>query len=178
MLKNILAITGKPGLYKLVSRGNNHLIVESLADGKRIPTFARDRIISVADVSMYTTAEDKPLNEILTIIRERENGEVCSFDYKSANNDELREWFVTVLPDFDRERVYPTDIKKLIQWYNILIEAGITDFSLEEESEDVPVESVAQVEPKQQAHVAKNAAKASTAAKAGSKRTNVAAKKG
>ena len=178
MLKNILAITGKPGLYKLVSRGNNHLIVESLADGKRIPTFARDRIISVADVSMYTTGEDKPLNEILTIIRDRENSQVCSFDYKSASNDELREWFGAVLPDFDRDRVYPTDIKKLIQWYNILITAGITDFSLEEESDEAPVETAAPVEQKQQAHVAKNAAKASTAAKAGSKRTNVAAKKG
>ena len=176
MLKNILAITGKPGLYKLVSRGNNHLIVESLVGGKRIPTFARDRIISVADVAMYTTGEDKPLSEILETIRDRENGHVCSMDYKKADNDQLREWFGQVLPDFDRDRVYPTDIKKLIQWYNILISAGITDFSIEEESETPVAEAPA--EPKAQAHVTKSAAKASSAAKAGAKRTNVAAKKG
>ena len=177
MLKNILAITGKPGLYKLVSRGNNHLVVESLVDGKRIPTFARDRIISVSDVAMYTTGEDKPLNEILETIRDREKGQVCNFDVKKATNDELRDWFGQVLPDYDRDRVYPTDIKKLIQWYNILINAGITDFSIEEASEEIPAAEPV-VEPKAQAHVAKNAAKASTAAKAGAKRTNVAAKKG
>lgn len=178
MLKNILAITGKPGLYKLVSRGNNHLIVESLVDGKHFPTFARDRIISVADVSMYTTGDDKPLNEILTTIYEREKGQVCSFDPKKATNDELREWFEGVLPDFDRDRVYPTDIKKLVQWYNILINAGITDFSIEEEGEETVSEPVTAAEPKQQAHVAKSAAKASSSAKAGAKRTNVASKKG
>ncbi len=176
MLKNILAITGKPGLYKLLTRGNNHLIVESLVDGKRTATHARDRIISVADVSMYTTGEDKPLNEILQTIYAKEDGKQCSLDASKASNDELRTWFAGILPDFDRDRVYPTDIKKLVKWYNILISADITDFSVEESEEEVA--EVANTEPKQQAHVDKNVAKASSAAKAGSKRTNVAAKKG
>lgn len=178
MLKNILAITGKPGLYKLVSRGNNHLIVESLVDGKRFPTFARDRIISVADVAMYTTDEDKPLNEILTIIKDKENGGLCSFDYKKASNDELREWFAGIVPNFDVDRVYPTDIKKLIQWYNILIGAGITDFSIEE-SEESEVEVKEEAKVKAQEPKAKNAAAPkSQTAKGSVKRTNVAAKKG
>jgi hypothetical protein len=178
MLKNILAITGKPGLYKLLSRGNNHLIVESLVDGKRMPTYARDRIISVADVSMYTTGEDKPLNEILQTLYAHEEGKQCGLDLSKATNDDLRTWFADILPDYDRDRVYPTDIKKLIKWYNILVNAGITDFSVEENEGDKAEAETNNVEPKQQAHVEKNTAKATSAAKTGSKRTNVAAKKG
>ena len=136
MLKNILAITGKPGLFRLVSRGNNMLIVESLIDGKRMPTYARDKIVSLADVSMYTTGDDIALNEVLNKLKEHENGKHCDFDIKNADNHQLREFFAQVLPDFDRDRVYPTDIKKLIVWYNTLIDAGISDFSIEEEQEE------------------------------------------
>lgn len=133
MLKNILAITGKPGLYQLVSRGNNTLIVESLIDGKRIPTFARDKIISLSDVSMFTMGEDIPLSDVLTKLGAKEGLKVASIDFKNATTDALRDYFAQVLEDYDRERVYPSDIRKLIQWYNILINAGITDFSVEEE---------------------------------------------
>ncbi len=133
MLKNILAITGKPGLYRLVSRGTNMLIVESLLDGKRMPTYARDKIVSLADVSMYTTGEDIALREVLEKLRDHENAAPCSLDAKKATNDELREFFAQILPEFDRDRVYPTDIKKLILWYNVLVAAGITDFSEEEQ---------------------------------------------
>ena len=136
MLKNILAITGKPGLFKLVSRGNNTLIVESLLDGKRIPTFARDKIISLADVSMFTLDEDIALNQVLTKLGEKEGLKPASIDVKSADNEALRTYFASFLPNFDRERVYPSDIRKLIQWYNVLVNAGITDFSLEEENAD------------------------------------------
>lgn len=135
MLKNILAITGKPGLYRLVSRGTNMLIVESLLDGKRMPTYARDKIVSLADVSMYTTGEDIALREVLEKLRDHENAAPCSLDAKKASNDELREFFAQILPEFDRDRVYPTDIKKLILWYNVLVAAGITDFSDKEEQE-------------------------------------------
>lgn len=133
MLKNILAITGKPGLYRLVSRGTNMLIVESLLDGKRMPTYARDKIVSLADVSMYTTGEDIALREVLEKLRDHENAAPCSLDAKKATNDELRGFFAQILPEFDRDRVYPTDIKKLILWYNVLVAAGITDFSEEEQ---------------------------------------------
>jgi hypothetical protein len=133
-LKNILAITGKPGLYKLVSRGNNMLIVESLVDGKRMPTYARDKIVALSDVSMFTDADDVSLSEVLTNAGKKEELKAVAFDPKKVSNTELQAWFDQVLPNWDRDRVYPSDIRKLIQWYNILINAGITNFSIEEEN--------------------------------------------
>lgn len=136
MLKEILAVTGKPGLYRLVSRGNNMLIVESLVDKKRMPTYARDKVVSLAEVSMFTTGEDIALSEVLTKLGKKEGLKKASIDAKKADNDQLRAYFGEVLEDFDRDRVYPSDIRKLINWYNILIEAGITDFSIEDENAD------------------------------------------
>ena len=135
MLKNILAITGKPGLYKLVSRGNNMLIVESLVDGKRTPTYARDKIVALSDVSMFTDADDIALSEVLTNAGKKEGLKAVTMDPKKASNAELQAWFDEVLPNWDRDRVYPSDIRKLIQWYNILINAGITDFTVKDEEE-------------------------------------------
>lgn len=136
MLRNILAITGKPGLYKLVSRGNNMLIVESLVDGKRTPTYARDKIVALSDVSMFTDADDIALSEVLTNAGKKEGLKAVAMDPKKASNAELQAWFDAVLPNWDRDRVYPSDIRKLIQWYNILINAGITDFSVKDEEEE------------------------------------------
>ena len=135
MLKNILAITGKPGLYKLVSRGNNMLIVESLVDGKRMPTYARDKIVALSDVSMFTDADDIALSEVLTNAGKKEGLKAVTMDPKKASNAELQAWFDEVLPNWNRDRVYPSDIRKLIQWYNILINAGITDFTVKDEEE-------------------------------------------
>ena len=136
MLKNILAITGKPGLYRLVNRGTNMLIVESLLDGKRMPTYARDKIISLADVSMYTNGDDIELWKVLEAASKKEDGKPCAIDAKKADNKVVLAWFDEVLPDWDRDRVYPTDVRKLISWYNILINAGITTFAPEEENEE------------------------------------------
>ena len=133
MLKNILAITGKPGLYKLVSRGNNMLIVESLVDGKRMPTYARDKIVALSDISMFTDTDDVQLSEVLTSAGKKEGLKAVAMDPKKASNDELKAWFDEVLPNWDRDRVYPSDIRKLMLWYNILVNAGITDFSIEDE---------------------------------------------
>ncbi len=133
MLKEILAITGKPGLYKLVNRGTNMLIVESLLDGKRMPTYARDKIVSLGEISMFTTGEDVSLSEVLTSTGKKEGLKPVAFDPKKADNETLKQWFGEVLPDWDEDRVYPSDIRKLIQWYNILVKAGITDFTIEEE---------------------------------------------
>ena len=132
MLKEILAITGKPGLYKLVSRGNNMLIVESLVDGKRMPTYARDKIVALSDVSMFTNADDVRLSEVLTNCGKKEGLKPTQIDGKKATNEEVQKWFDDVLPDWDCDRVYPSDIRKLIAWYNILVKAGITDFKDEE----------------------------------------------
>ncbi len=177
MLKNILSITGKPGLYKLVSRGNNMLIVESLIDGKRMPTYARDKIVSLAEVSMFTTGDDIALSEVLTKVGEKEGLKVASIDPKKADNDAMRAYFAEVLPDFDRDRVYPTDIRKLVQWYNILINAGITDFTIKEDEGD---EEAVSVEDKKQ-EVKKPAPKAQVKTQksaVASVKTGVGAKKG
>ena len=107
------------------------LIVESLVDGKRMPTYARDKIVSLADVSMFTEDDDIALNEVLTKLGEKEGLKVASIDPKKADNDALRAFFAEVLPNYDRDRVYPSDIRKLVIWYNILIQAGITDFTVE-----------------------------------------------
>ena len=136
MEATILAISGKPGLYKLVSRGKINLIVESIDEKhKRFPAFATDRVTSLSDIAMYTDAEDVPLRKILAALRDKEEGKVVSIDYKKCGREELREYFATVLPDFDRERVHDSDIKKLFQWYDILVSNGITDFD-EPEAEE------------------------------------------
>ena len=129
MLETILAISGKPGLFKLVSRGNNNLIVETLdTQRKRFPAFAADKIISLADIAMYTDEKEVPLREVLNNIKAKESGKATSIDYRKASKDELFAFLGEVLPNFDGDRIYPSDIKKLIQWYNILVENGLTDF--------------------------------------------------
>lgn len=132
MKQTILAISGKPGLYKLVSRGNNSLIVEALdATHKRMPAFGNDRITSLADIAMFTETDDVPLMTILVSLRDLEGGKESSLNYKKASPAELHEYFTKVLPEWDRDRVHNSDIKKLIQWYNILVKAGVTDFEEE-----------------------------------------------
>lgn len=129
MLERVLAISGKPGLYLLISRGNRSLIVETLdAQKKRMPAFAADKVISLADIAMYTDAEEVPLRQVFKTIYDRENGQKVSLDPKKATREELSAFMETALPNYDRERVYPNDMKKLIQWYNILIDNSITDF--------------------------------------------------
>ncbi len=129
MKQTILAISGKPGLYQLVSRGNNSLIVEALDEThKRMPTFGNDRISSLGDIAMFTETDDVPLTKILASLRDLEGGKESSLNYKKASADELHDYFSKVLPEWDRDRVHNSDIKKLIQWYNILVKAGITDF--------------------------------------------------
>ncbi len=116
-------------MYKLVSRGNRSLIVETLDEAKkRMPAFAADKVISLADIAMYTDEGEVPLREVLSNLKKKENGEVSAFDYRKASKDELEAYFAEVLPNYDRDRVYPTDIKKLVGWYNLLVKAGITDF--------------------------------------------------
>ncbi len=142
MLKEILSITGRPGLYKLVSRGNNMLIVESLLDGKRMPTYARDKIVSLGDISMFTDdGDDVPLAQVLESLKNKENARICTLDLKKSTKQELHAFFAEVLPNFDRDRVYPSDIRKLITWYNLLVKNNLTDFSLEEPAKETSEEA-------------------------------------
>lgn len=180
MLKNILAITGKPGLYKVISHAPNMIIVESLTDGKRMPAYSRDKIVALADVSMFTVADDVPLSEVLTKVGEKEGLKIAPIDAKKAENDQLREWFGAVLTNFDRDRVYPSDIRKLITWYNILIQAGITDFAAEENNENnIEEDSPKKTEEKkEQKKAANRQVKTQKAAAKTSAKTGVGAKKG
>lgn len=128
-METILSIAGKPGLYKLVSRGKMTLIVEILDEThRRIPAFAADKVTSLADIAMYTDADDVPLWKVLKSLGEKEQSKECSLNYKKCSSEELRSFFSEVLPSYDRDRVHDSDIKKLIQWYNILVKNGITDF--------------------------------------------------
>ncbi|MCM1333105.1 MAG: DUF5606 domain-containing protein [Bacteroides sp.] len=132
MLKTILAISGKPGLYKLVRQGKNMLIVESLADKKRVPAYAHDKVISLGDIAMYTVEDDIPLGDVLESLKAKTEGKPV--DIKAFKDDsEVRAFFKEVLPEFDEDRVYTADIKKLFTWYNQLLAAGITDFKDAEE---------------------------------------------
>lgn len=140
MKDTILAIAGRPGLYRLVSRGRNMLIVETIDEKRRrFPAGVRDRVTSLNDVSMYTEGEDKPLMEIFDAVKQKEDGKVTALNYRTATHEQLAEFMAAVLPDYDRDRVYDTDIKKLIQWYNILVANGYSDF-VEQESAAEPAE--------------------------------------
>ena len=132
MLKEMLSISGKPGLFKLISKGKDMFIAESLIDQKRIPVYSRDKVVALGDITMYTTGDDVSLSQILQSIQQKENGEAIPFS-PDISPEELRTYFAQVLPDFDRERVYPSDIKKVMNWYNLLIKSGYTEFKVEEE---------------------------------------------
>lgn len=127
MLKTVLSIAGRPGLFKLVSQGKNMLIVEAIGTGKRTPAYAHDKVISLGDIAIYTIEEDVPLANVFESIKEKNEGK--QVDVKALGDDkQIREYFATILPDFDDERVYTNDIKKVFSWYNILTAAGLTDF--------------------------------------------------
>lgn len=128
MLKTILAISGKPGLYKLISQAKNMLIVEAVENKKRMPIYASDKVISLGDIAMYTNDDEVPLATVLESVKKKEDGKVASLDYKKASAEELHAFMAEVLPEYDRDRVHTSDIKKLIQWYNLLISSGESDF--------------------------------------------------
>lgn len=140
MLKKILSISGKPGLYRLISYGKGIIIVENVTDNKRMPAYTRDKIIALGDIAIYTDDTEVPLAEVLTTIAEKYNSQVLDTKlYKSAA--QLQQFFEEVLPNYDHDRVYNTDIKKIISWYNTLISAGITDFSIKSEEESAKQEN-------------------------------------
>ena len=133
MLQTILSVSGKPGLYRLLSQGKNTLIVESLQTKQRLPILPKDKVVSLGDISMFTIEEDVPLSEVLTRVQEHQAG-VPFAEELLKDGDALRETFGEILPSYDRERVYTSDIKKPFSWYNILLSAGITSYTDEEEA--------------------------------------------
>lgn len=134
MLREIISITGRPGLYKLLSRGKGSLIVEEIGTGNRMPIHARDRVVSLGDISMYTESGDTPLGEILDKVYAGMEGK--AIDVKAlAADKKLKDTFGKMVEDFDRDRVHDSDIKKLFTWYNLLTANGFTEFSDKEEEE-------------------------------------------
>lgn len=145
MLKGILCISGRPGLFKLVNPGKNMLIVESLLTGKRTPAYAHDKVISLADISIYTVEDDVPLGDVLEAVKTKMEGKPV--DVKGLGSDaNVRAFFAEVLPEFDDERVYTNDIKKLLNWYNQLLAAGIDSFKEPEQEETKADEATPEAE--------------------------------
>jgi hypothetical protein len=143
MLKGILAISGQPGLFKVLTEGKNNVIVESLLSGKRSTVYTDAKMSALEDIAIYTTKEDLPLRKVLKKIAEKENGGKA-IDAKKPPED-LKKYFAEVLPDYDKEKVYFSDIKKVISWYNLLHDKGLLDLEddKEEEKEDKEKDAIA-----------------------------------
>ena len=134
MFERILTISGKPGLYRLFSSGRNMFIVEMVdASKKRMPVYNSESVVMLDDIAIYTDTEEVPLRNVFAKIYEKEAA-VLPFDIKSATPEELVEYFEGIMPDYDRERVYLTHIKKMFAWYNLLVSNGIVEFAAEEET--------------------------------------------
>lgn len=132
-LSKILSISGKPGLYQVVSQLKNAVLVESLIDKKRIPAFAHEKISSLKEISVFTTGDDKPLRDVLKVIFEKLEGKPA-LDPKT-DEKALKGFFAEVVPDYDADRVYVSDMKKIIGWYNLLAESNLLDFTEPKEEE-------------------------------------------
>jgi len=144
-LDKILSIGGKPGLYKLLTQTRGGFVGESLLDDKRVTVGLRSNVSVLSEIAIYTLEEEVPLKEVFQKIKEKEGGEKTSISHK-AEKIELEEYFFEVLPNYDEDRVYASDIKKIIQWYNILLDNNITDFVEEEKDAEEPTVSASEEE--------------------------------
>ena len=133
-LNQILTISGMPGLYQLQSRTRSGFLALSLLEGKRISIGLRNNVSLLSEIAIYTLQEERPLEEVFKAIKEKENGQKTTISHK-ATNEELEAYFFSVIPDYDEDRVYPSDIKKIIQWYNLLIDKGFLEETSEEEAQ-------------------------------------------
>ena len=139
-LTGIISISGRPGLYKVIAQGKNNIIVESLIDNKRFPAYSTDRISALDDISIYTYDEDAPLRDLLTAIYTKEGGKECPSHKEDMKV--LQTYLLEILPNYDQERVYPSDVKKMFQWYNLLHKSGNLKVN-EEKAEEVVAEKKA-----------------------------------
>ena len=139
-LSKIVSISGKSGLYLVKSQAVGRLIVESVIDGKCTPAFAHDRMSSLEEISIFSTDEDRPLKDVFKMIHEK-MGDKVDFDYKKATPEQLREKFAFVMPDYDEEAVYPSDMKKVFAWYQMLMDKNLLDFTEEEAQPEAQTET-------------------------------------
>lgn len=184
-LSLIFNVPGKPGLYKLISQGKNSAIMESLIDKKRAPFFGLDKMSSLAEIAIYTEAEEIPLADVFRAIHKKENGGACLGHKEDAKK--VRDYFAVVLPSYDRERVYESNIRKVLQWYNLLQKEGLVDQELSErekareeaikEHEEAEAKAAAKTEKAEKpAKAEPKAAKAPAKAKAAPKTEKAPAK--
>jgi len=138
MLKTILVISGKPGLYKLISRGSHNLIVETVdAQKKRMPVFSSERVVSLGDISIYTDNDDEiKLSEVFENIAKEYKSKAVDLSPKKAPESDIVEFFTKALPNYDKDRVRINDMRKVLSWYNMLIGYGMTEF-VEKQAEEV-----------------------------------------
>ncbi|MFV9550538.1 DUF5606 domain-containing protein [Algibacter sp. PT7-4] len=125
-LEKVISISGKPGLYKLITQTRGGFVAESLIDKKRISVSIQNNVSVLSEIAIYTLTEEIPLSQVFQNIKEKENGEKTSVKPKDSK-DKLEEYFFEVLPDYDEDRVYASDIKKVVQWYNLLQEHNMLD---------------------------------------------------
>ena len=163
-IKGIISVSGQPGLYKIVTQTKFGLVVESLADGRRMPTYASQRISALEDISIYTSEEDMPLGDVFTRIKDKESGGPAP-DSK-ADPEKLKEYFATVMPEYDRDRVYVSDIKKVIGWYNILQEKDLLNVPEEEAAPEETAEEKTSEEKEASSETAKKEPKKAAPKKA------------
>lgn len=133
-LKDIMAVSGQPGLFRFLSQGRNGIIVESLVDGKRSHISTSAKVSALSDISIFTNSGDKPLREVLELIKNKEGGKP-TISHK-AEGEELKKYFTQLLPDYDDQKVYVSDIKKVVAWYNLLQSKDMLDFKEEEPEEE------------------------------------------
>ena len=138
MLKDILSISGKPGLFKMISNATKAMVVESLLDGKRFPVYSSTKVIGLEDISIFTENEEMPLKTVFKRIFDKENGGTC-ISHK-ASGPEIMNYIETIIPEYDRERVYQSDMKKIVQWYNLLQEKQMLHFEEETPEKETPEE--------------------------------------
>ena len=134
-LDKILSIGGKPGLYKLLTQTRTGFVAESLLDKRKISVGMHSNVSLLSEIAIYTLEKELPLREVFTKIKEKENGGKTSVGHKE-NKLKLEEYFFELIPDYDEDRVYASDIKKVIQWYNLLHDNGITEFEFSEDTSE------------------------------------------
>jgi hypothetical protein len=148
-LKEIMSVSGHTGLFQLISQGRSGLIVESLVDKKRTNIPPTAKVSAMSDISVFTTGEDVPLHVVLQTIKEKSNGGPA-IDPKSVKEEEVKKYFEEILPTYDKERVYFSDIKKIISWYNLLQKNAMLDFEVKAEEESEKKEEEAGGDAKKQ----------------------------
>ncbi len=173
-LEKILSITGKPGLYKVNTQTRSGFLAESLLDGKKISVSARHNVSLLSEIAIYTLTEELPLRAVFAKISEKEDGGEA-ITHKSSK-DELEEYFFGILPDYDEDRVYVSDIKKVVQWYNLLIKSGMSDFSEKTEDDDAGDDKVAKAIEASKVTGDKSVASKSSASKGSSSKKGGAGK--